>query len=98
MRYRGSLHLELGNRFRDGDDRRPKYRALLERAGDFVVSRLILPRSVEIPQGACPEVVQPACSNSSMPLSSLRLCQVSKATSYRPLSKTPKLPVKFHNA
>jgi uncharacterized protein (DUF488 family) len=32
--------LELGNLFRDLDDWRPSYRALLERAGDLLVARL----------------------------------------------------------
>jgi len=32
--------LELGNLFRDLDDWRPPYRALFERAGDLLVSRL----------------------------------------------------------
>jgi uncharacterized protein (DUF488 family) len=40
--------LELGNLFRDLDDWRPPYRALVERAGDLLVSRL-----ADLPEPFC---------------------------------------------
>jgi uncharacterized protein (DUF488 family) len=43
LRDRGIAYrsiLELGNLFRDLDDWRPSYRALLERAGDLLIGRL----------------------------------------------------------
>jgi uncharacterized protein (DUF488 family) len=40
--------LELGNLFRDLDDWRPSYRALVERVGEFLVGRL-----AELPEPFC---------------------------------------------